>query len=347
MLCRAARAAERDARTAGHCRRKSRAPHPRPRRASRAFSRSVDPSRTRRLLVQRDCRHDFHAERDGDVRPRPGATGAAACSYPVSDSPPRGTSRRPAVNCEFTHTVLHGYLDAELDAARAADFERHLVSCPECVAALEANENLRSSLQRANLYERAPSALREKVRKQLGASSSPSVIPMRNPAPWRCLAIAAAFLLAVFLAWPLLPLLRGNQGETALASAIVDAHLRSLQPGHLEDVHATDQHTVKPWFDGKLDFAPPVHDFVNEGFPLQGGRLDVVHGRTVAVLVSARRKHLINVFIWPTTESDSQPLTGSQLGYHWIDWRKSRMEMRAVSDVSPDDLTELQHFLMQ
>jgi anti-sigma factor RsiW len=127
----------------------------------------------------------------------------------------------------------------------------------------------------------------------------------------------------------------------------VDAHLRSLQPGHLEDVQSTDQHTVKPWFDGKLDFAPPVHDFVKEGFPLQGGRLDVVHGRTVAVLVYARRKHLINVFVWPTTEPDSEPLSGSQLGYHWMDWRKSGMEMCAVSDVSPDDLAELQHLLGQ
>ena len=251
------------------------------------------------------------------------------------------------MNCELTQTVLHGYLDGELDAARAADFERHLISCPECVAAFEANENLRSSLQRANLYERAPAALRAKVRKQLGASASSSAVPMRNPAPWRWLAIAATFLLAVFLGWRLLPQLSGNRSQTALASAIVDAHLRSLQPGHLEDVQSTDQHTVKPWFDGKLDFAPPVHDFVNEGFPLQGGRLDVVRGRTVAVLVYARRKHLINVFVWPTTESDSEPLSGSQLGYHWIDWRKSGMELCAVSDVSPDDLAQLHHLLTQ
>jgi anti-sigma factor RsiW len=252
------------------------------------------------------------------------------------------------VNCELTQTVLHGYLDGELDAARAADFERHLISCSDCVAALEANENLRSSLQGARLYERAPEALRQKVQAQLGAATGPSVMPIRNPAPWRWLAVAATFLLAVILGWRVLPLLRGNHGgETALASAIVDAHLRSLQPGHLEDVQSTDQHTVKPWFDGKLDFAPPVHDFVSEGFPLQGGRLDVVHGRTVAVLVYARRKHLINVFVWPTTEPDSEPLSGSQLGYHWTDWRKSGMEMCAVSDVNPDDLSELQHLLMQ
>jgi anti-sigma factor RsiW len=251
------------------------------------------------------------------------------------------------VSCELTQTVLHGYLDGELDAVRAADFERHLISCAECITALEAQESLHSSIQRAGLYERAPASLRQKVQKELGTPTRASVTSIRNPAPWRWLAIAATLLLVVSLGWRLFPALRGSRGETALASAIVDAHLRSLQPGHLEDVQSTDQHTVKPWFDGKIDFAPPVHDFVNEGFPLQGGRLDVVRGRTVAVLVYARRKHLINVFVWPTTEPDSEPLSGSQLGYHWIEWRKSGMEQYAIADVSPEDLTELRRLLTQ
>ena len=253
------------------------------------------------------------------------------------------------MGCELTQTVLHGYMDGELDAARAADFERHLISCSDCVAVLEANESVRSSIQRAGLYERAPRALRQKIQAQIGGSTQASVIPIPKPAMWRWLAIAATVLLALFLGWRLPSLLPGN-GETALASAIVDAHLRSLQPGHLEDVVSTDQHTVKPWFDGKLDFAPPVRDFANEGFPLRGGRLDVVRGRTVAVLVYARRKHLVNVFVWPTTptaEADSEPVSGTQLGYHWIDWRKSGMEMCAVSDVSRDDLADLQRLLVQ
>jgi mycothiol system anti-sigma-R factor len=250
------------------------------------------------------------------------------------------------VGCELTHTVLHGYMDGELDAARAADFERHLISCADCVAVLEANESVRSSIQRAGLYERAPKALRQKIQAQVNGTTQPLVLPIRNPAPWRWLAIAATVLLALFLGWRLPSLLPGS-GENALASAIVDAHLRSLQPGHLEDVQSTDQHTVKPWFDGKLDFAPPVQDFVNQGFPLRGGRLDVIRGRTVAVLVYARRKHLVNVFVWPTTEADSEPVSGSQLGYHWIDWRKGGMEMYAVSDLNPDDLRELQRLLAQ
>lgn len=251
------------------------------------------------------------------------------------------------MTCELTQTVLHGYLDGELDAARAADFERHLISCGACVAALETHESLRSSLLHARLYERAPKALRQKIQAQLGTPGRSSVVPVRNAVPWRWLAIAATVLVAVSIGWLAVSLLNSSRGEYAMASAIVDAHLRSLQPGHLEDVQSTDQHTVKPWFDGKLDFAPPVHDFANQKFPLQGGRLDVVRGRTVAVLVYARRKHLINVFIWPTTEPDSEPHSGSQLGYHWIDWRKGGMEMYAVSDVAPDDLTELQQLLAQ
>jgi mycothiol system anti-sigma-R factor len=247
------------------------------------------------------------------------------------------------MSCELTGTVLHGYLDGELDAARAADFEEHLVSCPDCVRELEAQENLRSSLQSAALYERAPSALRQKLHAELSAPAPVHRSPIIfRPNPWRWLAVAAALFLAAFAGWRLVPGLSNNGGETTLAAAIVDAHLRSLQPGHLEDVISTDQHTVKPWFDGKLDFAPPVHDFADSGFPLQGGRLDVVGGRTVAVLVYARRKHIINVFVWPTSEPNSQPAFGSQLGYNWLEWRKNGMELYAVSDVNSADLGELQ-----
>jgi mycothiol system anti-sigma-R factor len=251
------------------------------------------------------------------------------------------------VSCELTQSVLHGYIDGELDAARAADFERHLLSCPECVAAVEAQETLRASIQRMGLYERAPQSLRQKIRAEVGSpvAAPASITTTSRHLSWRWLAVAATFLLAAFLGWKLFPGVRENRTEASYASAIIDAHLRSLQPGHLEDVISTDQHTVKPWFDGKLDFAPPVRDFASDGFPLQGGRLDVVHGRTVAVLVYGRRKHLINVFIWPTAERDTPPQSGSQLGYQWMDWRKAGMEMCAVSDVNPADLDALQHLL--
>ncbi len=249
------------------------------------------------------------------------------------------------MSCELTRSVLHGYLDGELDAARAADFEQHLVSCAECVSELEAQERLRSSLDRAALYERAPAALRKKVYAATVGKSGVQPADISRIMPRRWLALAATILIITGLGWRLFLGPGSDHSETALASAIVDAHLRSLQPGHLEDVISSDQHTVKPWFDGKLNFAPTVRDFAEEGFPLHGGRLDVVGGRTVAVLVYARRKHFINVFVWPTTEPDSLPKSGSQFGYHWMVWRKAGMEIGAVSDVNPADLGELQHLL--
>jgi mycothiol system anti-sigma-R factor len=250
------------------------------------------------------------------------------------------------VSCELTHSVLHGYLDGELDAARAAEFEHHLLSCPQCVSALEAQETLRSSIQRAGLYERAPETLRRKLKTEFAPpAAAVTAIRTKTRRPDMRWLAAAAILLAAFLAWHFVPALDGNRGQAEMASAIVDAHLRSLQPGHLEDVISTDQHTVKPWFDGKLDFAPPVRDFVDAGFPLQGGRLDVVEGKTVAVLIYGRRKHLINVFIWPSTEPDATPRSGSRLGYSWLDWRKNGMEMWAVSDVSAPDLDALRNLI--
>lgn len=261
------------------------------------------------------------------------------------------------MTCDLTHSVLHGYLDGELDAARAAEYERHLLSCPQCVAELEAQEAMRSTIQNAGLRERAPEKLRRNLQAALGTttpSATPeparAVTPIRpkssvRPTWWLTLAAAAVF--AIVLGTRFLPNLTQGHGGDEMTAAIVDAHLRSLQPGHLEDVISTDQHTVKPWFDGRIDFAPPVRDFVSDGFPLQGGRLDIVRGKTVAVLVYGRRKHVINVFIWPTNERDESPQQGSQLGYNWIDWRKGGMELVAISDASATDLTELQKLITQ
>jgi anti-sigma factor RsiW len=162
---------------------------------------------------------------------------------------------------------------------------------------------------------------------------------------WRWLAVAAAILLATFASWRVASMDRSGDYETMLAAEIVNAHLRSLQPGHLTDVVSTDQHTVKPWFDGKLDFSPPVQDFGDQGFPLQGARVDVVHGHTVAALVYARRNHFVNVFIWPADEQDRAPSSGSQQGYQWLEWRKGGMEFCAVSDAPKPALEQLQILL--
>ncbi len=250
------------------------------------------------------------------------------------------------MSCDFSATLLHAYLDGELDASRAAEFERHLEGCRECTTTLGGAESLRASLQRAQLYESAPAGLRKKIRTELKVSA-----PSTNPstvAMWRWLAIAATLLLVTGVAWLAFPHIHSGTSGSVTSAEMLDAHIRSLQPGHLTDVTSTDQHTVKPWFNGKLDFIPPVRDYMDEGFPLIGGRLDVLGERNVAALVYGRRKHFINVFVWPTKEPDT-PIhpPGSRQGYQWVHWRHQGMEFCAVSDVSAQDLHELAQLFVQ
>ena len=251
------------------------------------------------------------------------------------------------MGCEHSGTLLHAYVDGELDAVRAAEFERHLEDCRECTATLGATESLRASLQRAQLYETAPADLRRKMRNELKVPVT--IGTASRVAAWRWAAIAATILLVTSVGWLILPRLRTPAAESAVtATEVIDAHIRSLQAGHLTDVASTDQHTVKPWFDGKLDFIPPVKDYMDEGFPLVGGRLDVLGERNVAAIVYGRRKHFINVFVWPTKEADT-PIhpPGSRQGFQWVHWRNRGMEFCAVSDVSAQDLHDLAQLIVR
>jgi anti-sigma factor RsiW len=247
------------------------------------------------------------------------------------------------LGCELAQTRLHAYLDGELDATGSADFNQHLRNCPVCAGALEEEEALRQGLQQARLYSRAPAGLKLRIEESL-----PGIRAQKSAGlgliSWRWFAVAMALLLAVFVGWRQLSI--GNQ-RTAAVVAAVDAHLRSLQPGHLADVQSTDQHTVKPWFDGKLDFAPPVRDFSSADFPLLGGRLDVIEGRTVAALVYGRRKHFISVFVEEAASYTSWNGSGEAQGYHWTAWNKDGFAFCAVSDVSPTDLEGLKQLFLQ
>jgi anti-sigma factor RsiW len=234
---------------------------------------------------------------------------------------------------------LHGYFDGELDAARAAEFEAHLEGCPACARGLAAQQGLRGALSAADLYSRAPASLRARVRARIPRPSWG-----RRPALWPALGVAASLMLAFGL-WRTVPVGREDVAERELARQVLDAHLRSLQLTHLTDVASTDQHTVKPWFVGKLDFAPAVVDLASEGFPLVGARLDVVGGQSVAALVYARRKHVINVFVWPTEEPDRALRSGAQRGYRWIHWTRGGMRFWAASDVAAPDLEEFSRLL--
>ena len=239
--------------------------------------------------------------------------------------------------CDSQETV-HGYFDGELDAARAAEFERHLQSCAECRSNLQQIKSLSVRMHAADLSERASAQLRARIQKEVGIPSN-----AQSTSAWRWLfapALALVVVAAVF--WLALALVQPHTNSARISAELIDAHVRSLQPGHLTDVLSTDQHTVKPWFDGKLDFIPPVADFAEQGFPLEGGRLDVVDGHTVAALVYGRRKHTINLFVWPergpSAVSDS---SGSRQGYNWLLWKAGDMRLCLVSDTSLDDLREL------
>ncbi len=252
------------------------------------------------------------------------------------------------MNCEFAQTTAHAYFDGELDAVRSADFETHTGICVECQAELKAIGTLRTRLQESDLFEEASPQLVKRIRKQIARETNDG--RARVFGAWRLsliptfgtLAAAAAVVALVFLVF------QSRNHSTQIAAELVDAHVRSLQPGHLTDVLSTDQHTVKPWFDGKLDFVPPVSDFSGQGFPLVGGRLDIIDGHNVAALVYSRGKHLINVFVWPYTGKESSLVnSGSRQGYNWVQWQADEMEFCLVSDASPETLRELQKIIRQ
>jgi anti-sigma factor RsiW len=249
------------------------------------------------------------------------------------------------LNCELAQSTIHGYFDGELDAVRSAELERHLEHCAQCQSALEGIESLHVQLQQSDLYEPASPELHDRIRKQLAQATGTGRVGASRWRSWflvptfGALAAAAAVITIMLFVVP-------SHTRSPLTAELIDAHVRSLQPGHLMDVESTDQHTVKPWFDGKLDFIPPVSDYAAQGFPLVGGRLDVVDGHDVAALVYARRKHFINVFVWPNREKESiADSSGSRQGYNWIAWRSGDMQFCLVSDAALSDLRELKDLI--
>ena len=247
------------------------------------------------------------------------------------------------MRCDFADSLLQGYFDGELSTASAAEFEHHLQHCVHCPVELVDMDLLSERLQLAQLYESAPASLRKKIRANLRPVVAATA--MSQPRLWHWLAAAAALLLLVVAGWRVNSMLRTDDYQAELAEEIVDAHVLSLQSGHLTGISSNDEQVVKGWFKGRLKFAPPARDFANEGFALQGGRLDVVDERSVAVVVYTGTGHLINVFVWPTQGRDTSPQVGSRHGYQWVDWRKGRIEFCAVSDAPTSDLQQLHRLL--
>jgi len=255
------------------------------------------------------------------------------------------------LSCKLTQRFVSGYLDGELDLSRTIEMETHLHVCGECSEELAKQQALRAALQRSSLAYAAPDALRERIQSSLRASI-PAEAPEKAASSWnpfqflRWAGAFAVLALCAVTAWQLLPGLRGPASDQQLAAEVLTSHVRSLEASHLMDVISTDQHTVKPWFDGKLDFSPPVEDLASDGFPLVGGRLDYLEGRQVAALVYQRRKHFINVFVWPDTSgSGSTQSIQPQQGYNMMRWSHGGFQFWAVSDVNAQDLADFVRML--
>ena len=239
------------------------------------------------------------------------------------------------MTCEQVQELIHPYIDSELDFLKNMEIEGHLGECDGCRSEHQQHSNVRALVQGGAQYFRAPEILRKRIEKQV------KLAPRLRSLSWRWLATAAAVILTLSGVWMMLLTRSQSQTENLLAQEIVSSHVRSMMLNHLVDVPSSDQHTVKPWFNGKLDFAPDVEDFAGQGFPLVGGRLDYVNNRTVAALVYQRRKHSINLFIWPSpgaTDQSTQQLSIN--GYNIIYWTRSGASYWAVSDVNSADLSE-------
>jgi mycothiol system anti-sigma-R factor len=271
------------------------------------------------------------------------------------------------VNCEEIANLMDAYLDGELDPIASQKIERHLRECPKCEQAYEVHTALAHAVSRGAPYYKAPTELRQRVQSSLREAIGVRTIRSATqeghlsvPRPrverrsvfaemrWEWLALAAAIVVAAIVGSSLLPRVRTPNADQFLATQLIASHVRSLMANHLMDVASSDQHTVKPWLDAKLDFAAPVVDLSGEGFPLIGGRLDYLDNHSVAALVYQRRKHFINLFVWPTTPGDSKGQTMVEReGYHLLHWNDGDFTYWAVSDVNVSDLQNFKQLFEQ
>jgi anti-sigma factor RsiW len=250
------------------------------------------------------------------------------------------------MNCAQTEIMLHALLDGELDAGHARDVEAHVAECAGCAEKLAAFRALRADMAAADLKQKAPAALRARIEAALPqpaarASAGATVLPFRPSRRSFFSGVGAGAVLSGALAASLVLTVFRNDRDQAVANDVVSAHVRSLQANHLMDVETSDQHTVKPWFDGKVDVAPPVIDLTAQGFTLLGGRLDYIDGEPVASVVYRRRKHIINLFVAQHLGAAHAAVTARSVqGYNVRHWSAQGLEFWAVSDLDGEELGE-------
>lgn len=253
------------------------------------------------------------------------------------------------MRCEEVRENLSAFQDDEVDPVRSQEIGQHVGDCPGCAEALDQMRKLRERLRGEAPYYRASDSLRARVtqaawshagRRRSSERRGSAMVP-------RWLGAAAAVLVVAGGAW-IFASHQAGSGPGSIEAEVVSSHIRSLMASHLTDVASTDQHTVKPWFNGKLDFSPPVTDLSASGYPLIGGRLDYLHGRPVAALVYQHRKHWINVFTWPDERApNSEAPARSKQGYHVLHETHNGTAYWIVSDLNPKELSDFARLLME
>jgi anti-sigma factor RsiW len=245
------------------------------------------------------------------------------------------------LSCQENHELIHAYVDGELDLVKSMEIEEHLKNCHACTETYKGIRSLRAAVGDSTLRFDPTTDFERRLGSALHHESEPQ---RRSPIlGWRWIVAGASLIAAVILIWFVAGMFGRQSSGDLVAQEIVSSHVRSLMADHLTDVPSSDRHTVKPWFDGKLDFSPPVKDLSQQGFSLNGGRLDYIGNRPVAALVYQRGQHSINVFVWPSTEVLAvNEKASARQGYNLIRWSNAGMTYWVVSDLS---LPELQQFV--
>jgi anti-sigma factor RsiW len=248
------------------------------------------------------------------------------------------------MNCGDSEILLNALIDGELDAGHAHDLEKHVAACPACAETLTQLREVHDAVGAASLKMTAPVHLRSRIDKALPLPSARVFALRKLFQPSRRTffgGFAIGTALSAALAASLVLTVVGSDQQQTIANEVVSAHIRSLQAGHLMDVETSDQHTVKPWFNGRLDVAPPVIDLTAQGFRLLGGRLDYIDGEPVASVIYQRRKHIINLFVARRLgASQASARTEAIQGYNVRNWSEAGLDFWAVSDIASDELNE-------
>jgi len=243
------------------------------------------------------------------------------------------------MQCKELLTLLPAYLDGELDLMQSVEVEKHLDTCDTCLQLVENQRVLRTAMRTGALYHAPRASLERNILRTVQKSERATVAqPLFAFRRFQFAAALAALVLLAF--WGGGRFRVTPSTSDTIANEALSGHLRSLMADHLTDVVSSDKHTVKPWFNSKIDYSPPVIDMAESGFPLVGGRLDYLDNHPVTALVYRRQKHVINLFLWPVPATDKAAEFETHRGYNMIHWTQSGFACWAVSDLNATELRD-------